>query len=178
MLLGLIERTRQPDVTLRSLTDRLGDRTFGMLLVLIAIFNVIPFVAVIAGPLIAVLGVQMAMGMTHAWLPKVILDRQLPPDGVQTALAMFEPHVRSMERFVRPRWQFSEAPVVDRINGLIIVILGIVIAFPIPFTNLGLALVVIVMGLGLMERDGLIQLSAALTGLTGMGVVAYLVFGR
>ena len=56
VLLTLIESTNQPSVTLRNLTERLGDRTFGMLLVLAAIFSVIPFVSLISGLLIAILG--------------------------------------------------------------------------------------------------------------------------
>jgi len=177
VLLALIERARQPDVTLRTLTDRLGDRTFGMLLILVAMFNLIPFISLFAGLLITVLGVQMALGMRRARLPKSILDRQLPPERVRQALAVFEPRVRAMERFVRPRWRFTEAPIVDRCNGLVIALLGLVVAIPFPFTNLGPALVVVIMGLGLMERDGLVQLGAAAVGLAGVALLLTLFLG-
>lgn len=147
-----------------------------MLLVLVAIFNIIPFVSLIAGFLITILGLQMAAGMARAWLPGSILYRPLPADRVRSALLAFAPKVRAIERYVRPRWQFTEAPIVDRLNGIVIALLGIVISIPIPFTNLGPAFVVILMGLGLMERDGLVQLSAACMGLLAMAVVYYLVF--
>jgi hypothetical protein len=176
VLLTLIEYTNQSEVTLRSLTERLGDRTSGMLLVLVAIFSVIPFVSLIVGPLITILGLQMAVGLTKMWLPRSILDWQLPPGGVRTALCIFEPKVRAIERYVRPRWQFTEAPIVDRINGIIIAVLGMIIALPIPLANLGPALVLVLLGLGLMERDGLVQISAAGMGIATLGVVYYLVF--
>ena len=176
VLLSLIHSSNQPNVTLRRLTERLGDRTFGMLLVLVAIFSVIPFVSLIAGLLVTILGLQMAVGLPSAWLPKSILDWQLPSDRVRTALLAFESKVLTIERYVRPRWLFTEAPIVDRINGLIITILGMVITLPIPFTNIGPALVVILLGLGLMERDGLVQLSAACMGLTAVGTVYYFIF--
>ncbi|GAA4087555.1 exopolysaccharide biosynthesis protein [Zhongshania borealis] len=176
VLLTLIEFTNHPKVTLRSLTERFGDRTFGMLLVLVAIFSVIPFVSLIVGPLITLLGLQMAVGLTKTWLPRSVLDWQLSPEGVRTALCVFEPRVRAIERYVRPRWQFTEAPIVDRINGLIIVVLGMIIALPIPLANLGPALVLVLLGLGIMERDGLVKISAACMGLATLSVVYYLVF--
>ena len=175
VLLTLIESTNQPSVTLRNLTERLGDRTFGMLLVLAAIFSVIPFVSLISGLLIAILGLQMAVGLTNTRLPKSIMDWPLSPSGVRSALTAFEPKVRAIERYLRPRWQFTEAPIIDRVNGIIITILGVVIALPIPLTNLAPALVAILLGLGLMERDGLVQLSAAIMGLFSLGAVYYLV---
>ncbi len=166
VLLAMADQAREGPITLRSMTDRLGDRTFGVMLVMISAFNVIPIISMVAGPLVSVLGIQMFLGMKRARLPAAILDRELPPERVEAALRAMEPRVRAIERYVRPRWHFTEAPVVDRLNGLIIAVLGLVIAIPLPFTNIGPALVVIVMGLGLLERDGLVQVIAA-----GFGVV-------
>ncbi len=166
VLLAMADQAREGPITLRSMTDRLGDRTFGVMLVMISAFNVIPIISMVAGPLVSVLGIQMFLGMNRARLPAAILDRELPPERVEAALRAMEPRVRVIERYVRPRWHFTEAPVVDRLNGLIIAVLGLVIAIPLPFTNIGPALVVIVMGLGLLERDGLVQVIAA-----GFGVV-------
>ena len=163
-------------VTLRSLMERLGDRTFGALLVLVAAFNIIPFVSLISGMLVAALGFQMFLGKKRAWLPVKVLDWPLPADRVRSALLLFEPRIRSIERWVRPRWHFTEAPVVDRMNGLAIAILGVIVALPIPFANLAPALAIIVMGLGLLERDGMIQLLSLLFALASMGFVYWLVF--
>jgi len=165
VLVSLISRSQQSEVTLRTLTDRLGDRTFGLLLIIVASLSIIPFVSIVTGLLISLLGMQMVMGVTRAWLPRTVLDRRLPKEGVQLALRTFEPRVRAFERYVRPRLQFTEAFIVDRVIGAMIVVLGIVIALPIPFANMIPALVVIVMGLGLTERDGLVQICAAILGI-------------
>ncbi len=174
VIAALAERIDTEQVSLRTLTDRLGDRTFGVLLILTAAFNVIPFVSTFTGMLTVLLGLQMLFGMTHAGLPGRILDWQLPGEGVKTALLAFEPRIRAIEKFIRPRWQFSEAPIVDRINGFVIALLGLLIALPIPFTNLGPALVIIIMGLGLLERDGLVQLLAMSVGI-GLMTAIYLI---
>lgn len=177
VLLALAERAREENVTLRTMTDRLGDRTFGVMLIVIAAFNVIPFISMLAGPLVSVLGIQMFLGLTRTRLPAAVLDWELPPERVEAALLAMEPRVRSIERYIRPRWHFTEAPVVDRLNGLIIVILGLVIAIPVPFTNIAPALVVIVMGLGLLERDGLVQILALASGLATVALV-YTIFSN
>lgn len=171
VFLLLVERTYEGKITLSNLTERFGDRTFGILLLLLAAFNVIPFVSLISGLLVSVLGFQMFFGMKRARLPKAILNWKLPPERVRKALLVFEPKIRSIEKFIRPRWQFAEAPVVDRINGLLIAILGLIIAFPIPFTNVGPALVIVIMSLGLLERDGLVQCVALVLGLVSIALV-------
>lgn len=85
VIVELIKQAQSPGITLRNLTDRLGDRTFGMLLMLIALFNVLPLVSIIGGILIATLGLQMILGRRKAWLPSVILDRELPNEKVQAS---------------------------------------------------------------------------------------------
>ena len=176
VFLSLAERTHEGNVTLGTLTDRLGDRTFGILLILIAAFTVIPFVSIFSGLLVSVLGLQMAIGITRVRLPKIILNWELPPDRIRTAILLFEPKIRVIEKFIRPRWQFAEAPAVARINGLVIVILGIIIALPIPLINLGPAIVIVVLGLGLLERDGLVQIVALAFGLLSMVLISSLLF--
>ncbi len=171
----LAERAAQGDVTLRTLTERLGDRTFGVLLVMFAAFNIIPLVSLISGLLVALLGLQMALGKRQARLPRRILDWPLPGDKVSAALFAFEKKIIVLERYIRPRWQFSEAPIVDRINGLLIASLGLIIALPLPFTNIGPAIVIVVMGLGLLERDGLVQVIAFSIGLLAVGLIAALI---
>ncbi|MCG6305470.1 exopolysaccharide biosynthesis protein, partial [Vibrio vulnificus] len=168
-----IKQAQSPGITLRNLTDRLGDRTFGMLLMLIALFNVLPLVSIIGGILIATLGLQMILGRRKAWLPSVILDRELPNDKVQAILRTFEPKVRKLEQYIYPRIQYMEAPVVDQVNGCIILLLGLLISLPFPFTNIAPAFVVMIMGLGLMERDGLLQIGSFLLGMLSIGGIGY-----
>jgi len=54
---------------------------------------------------------------------------------------------------------------------MVITLLGIVIALPIPFTNIGPALVIIIMALGLIERDGVVQILAIVFGFGLMSVI-------
>lgn len=176
VLLAIIERIGNTPVTLRMLTDRLGDRTFGIFLILIAVFNVIPLVSILSGLVVVILGVQMIIGKRQARLPAFIIDYSLPSNSVKRALLTLVPKVRRIEKYVRPRLIFTEAPVVDRINGVVITILGFIIILPIPFTNIIPAIVVIFMGIGLSERDGLVQILAACLGVISMALSYYFIF--
>jgi hypothetical protein len=175
VILSLIEGTYKGDVTLRSMIERLGERTFGVLLIVMAAFNVIPFVSILTGPIISIIGIQMIIGATKIKLPLFVLDWKLSAIKVRQSLLIMEPKIRKIEKFIRPRWTFTEAPIFDRLNGIIIAALGAVIAIPIPFTNFGLALIIIVMGLGLLERDGLVQLLAFLIGVVALIIVYLLI---
>ncbi|WP_199244038.1 exopolysaccharide biosynthesis protein [Bacterioplanes sanyensis] len=174
----LAEQHKDADVvTLRELTKHLGDRTFGMYLVLVAVFNVIPLVSMVAGLVSVAIGLQMALGVAKVWLPKSILDYPLKASSVRAALLLIERKIKTMERFIRPRWQFSEAPVVDRINGMVVVALGGVIVIPLPLANLGPALIILLMGLGLMERDGMLQVGAATIGAIAVVMILHFAIG-
>lgn len=175
VFLSLAEQCNEEKITLSALTQRLGDRTFGILLILFAAFNVIPFVSLFSGLFASLLGLQMMIGRKQAWLPLTVLNWQMPSSHVRNALLVFAPKIRSIEKYIRPRWQFTEAPIVDRINGLVIAILGFIIALPIPLTNIGPALAIVVMGVGLMERDGLVQVLAILFGLLALTLIYFLV---
>jgi hypothetical protein len=120
----------------------------------------------------------MSVGGRQVRLPKFILDRPLPAIRVKGALLSMLPTVQTIERYVRPRLIFTEAPVVDRFNGVVIAVLGLVISLPIPFTNIIPAIVVIFMGIGLSERDGLVQILAACLGFVSMGLSFYFIFNH
>lgn len=176
VILSLMERAEEGDLTLRNLIGRFGDRTFGILMVLLAVFTVIPFISFLSGALIVSLGLQMALGRKVAWLPRFVLDKVLPADKVIYALRLFEPKVRAIEDYVRPRWRFTEAPIIDRSIGVIIFVLGLIILLPLPFANLLPALVLMVLGVGLTERDGLLQFVTCMISLLLMLIMALMLF--
>lgn len=170
VIASLIQSIPNQDITLRALVDRLADRTFGLLLILISIFNILPFFSILGGLLIISIGIQMSVGRKTVWIPRFILDKTLPADKVRSVMRSFEPKVRYFEQYIRPRMLASEAPIVDRINGLVIASLGIIISLPIPLTNILPSLVVMIMGLALAERDGVLQIVSAILGISAMAL--------
>ncbi|WP_426416180.1 exopolysaccharide biosynthesis protein [Aestuariirhabdus sp. LZHN29] len=171
VLVDLANRCSGKTITLRELMNGLGDRTYGVALIILAAFNIIPFVSTFSGLIVALIGTQLLFGFSRLYLPDRMLDHQLPAERVRSSLTVFSRKVITLEKFIRPRWHFTEAPIVDRFNGMMIMMLGVVIALPIPFANFGPAFVLIIMALGLLERDGVVQVLAAAFGFFIMGVI-------
>lgn len=171
VLISLAKMCRNESITLRVLTEKLGDRTYGILLIVLSATNVIPFVSIISGVLVFIIGVQMVLGFPQVHLPSFIMDWRLPNLKVKNALLLFARKVRSLEGYIHPRWQFTEAPLIDRCNGIIIAILGAIITLPIPFTNIAPGIVVTIMSLGLLERDGMVQVFALVSGVCIIWVI-------
>lgn len=161
-------------VTLRSVMDGLGGSLFGMLLFIATLpaFLPIPGVAgALSGPLVSVIGLQLLVCMRRPWLPRMVADRG-PRRGT---LARFEhrvgPWLKRLERLVRPRLpRMIDHPVATMVTGLLLVLLGILLALPIPFTNYVFGLLLLAYALALVERDGALMLLAWAAGLAAITV--------
>ena len=159
-------------VTLRSVMEGLGGSMFGMLLFIATLpaFLPIPGVAgALSGPLVSVIGLQLLAGMRRPWLPRMVGERG-PRRGT---LARFEqrvsPWLRRLERLVRPRLPgFIDHPAATMVTGLLLVVLGLLLALPIPFTNYLFGLLLLAYALALVERDGVLMVIAWIAGLAAI----------
>ncbi len=160
-----------------EIVEKLGDRAHGLLLILLAALNLIPMAAVLAGPAIALVGLQMLAGRRQPWLPRRLLALELSAPQLDRLLLRLLPWIIRAERYLRPRWQLSEVPLVDRLLGGLICLLGLVAAIPAPFTNVPPSIPVMVIGLGLAERDGLVQLLGGVVGVLILTLLGQLLSG-
>jgi hypothetical protein len=157
------------------LLDGLGRRAFGMLLFVAALpaFIPIPVGGALSGPLIMLVAAQLLVGMGHPWLPGFIARR----GPKRQALARFErrvdPWLRRLERVVRPRLTaVLDHPLASAFTGLLLLLLGLLLALPIPLTNYLLGGLILLYSLALLERDGALMLVA-----WGLGIVALVTTG-
>jgi len=163
-------------VNLRGMLIQFGDRSFGLMLIVVAAFSIIPFVSIVTGLIASIIGVQLILGMKKIVLPNFILDWNLSTQKVNKAIKLFAPKVEYLEKYIKPRWHFTEAPIVDRINGIVIVILGVISAIPLPLTNVAPAILIMIMGLGLIERDGIVQVVTFVGSLVALTMFSIFVF--
>ena len=110
-------------------------------------------------------GARMMLGR-EPWLPRSILHRRLSTARSHQLLTGAIKLARMLESFVRPRLDFLHAgPIMPRVTGLGIVIasLGLMLPLPIPFSNSIPAWAVVLLAIGMMEKDGLCVLLGYLT---------------
>ena len=161
---------------LRDLLTGLGKRVFGMMLFVATLPAFIPVPGVggaIGGPLVVLVGVQLLLGLRKPWLPDFLAERGPHRRAVQRFEHVLEPWFRRLERVSRPRMSgLLDHRAATLFTGLLLVLLGILLALPIPFTNYVFGLLLLAFALALLERDGALMLGAWIAG-----VIAIAVFG-
>jgi hypothetical protein len=182
---ALLDGDHAQPLHLGELLAGLGRRAFGMLLFVAALpaFIPIPVGGALSGPLVVLIAAQLLVGLRRPWLPG-FLARRGPR---RQALARFEraldPWLQRLERLVRPRLSgVLDHPLARIGTGLLLLLLGVLLALPIPLTNYLFGGIVLLFALALLERDGALMLAAwavgalalATTGVLSGGLLAAL----
>lgn len=165
-------------VTVGELADRVQRRGFGLLMIILALPTLIPIlppgVAVIVGILYMLLGAQMLWGLSHPWLPARVRRYRLTGQRLRALRVRGVPLLRRLERLSRPRPLPLDERIILRGIAVIMVVLGLVLVLPIPFLNTLPAMCVLVLGVGLLNRDA-VFVAAGVALATG--VIVIIVFG-
>lgn len=146
-------------IALGEFLDPLGERAYGFLLLALALPNFIPVptgIGGVMGVLVALVGVQMLCGFEQPWLPKTLRKRSLARTSVEHFLQRVTPFLRSLERLCRPRWESLARRPGHRVSGFLLVLTGVGLALPVPFTNYPYGLLLILFAVALIERDGIV----------------------
>ena len=169
-----------PDDTL-ALSDvlqDLGRSTFGVLLFMACLpaFLPIPGLAgALSGPLVMLTSVQLLFLMRRPWLPGFIARRGPQRRTVIRFERATDRALKWLERVVRPRLGVVvEHPAAVVFTGLQLVLLGLLLSLPIPFTNFVFGAMLLLFALALLERDGWLMLVAWATGIIGISVFGVL----
>lgn len=176
LLAALAVGPPEETLSLREILEGLGRSLFGMLLfiAILPAFLPVPGVAGgLSGPLVMLVGAQLLAGMRRPWLPSFISRR----GPTRATVARFEhrigPWLRRLERLVQPRLTaLLDHRVATMFTGLLLVLLGLLLMLPIPFTNYLFGILLMLYAMALLERDGMLMLIAWATG-----IVAIVTFG-
>ena len=164
------------DVTVGEFVARLGDRSYGILFLALALANFVPAVPGFSGVLGCILMLvagQLLIGRRFPWIPKVVRSRRVPKQRLAQGLEAAAKVLRRLERICRPRLTVFTTILAERALGFVILYLGAVIALPIPFIgNIPPAIAILTLSLGLLERDGLVILLGVALSVMAMIVTA------
>lgn len=164
-------------VSLRDILQLLGKRSFGFALLLFALPNSLPVIGIpgvstITGLPLLFIALQMAFGFERVYLPGWLAERSLPRENFQNLIAKAEPWLLKFERITRSRLNFWVQPKLEPLLGLFCASLAFLLILPIPLGNLLPALGVLLIALGLIERDGVFVIAGLM-----VGVVSWIVLG-
>jgi hypothetical protein len=168
-------------LTVAEIIGVLRDRAFALLVVLLGLPNCLPMpppIPLVCGLLLALVAVQIIFGRATPWLPRALLGRSIARADLERAVARAIPILRRLERFSRPRMPIFESGVAFRAMGVLILLLSIGIVFALPpfLGQIPLGVAVCLVGLGLVERDGLVVLGGLALGSIGLTLNASIVY--
>jgi hypothetical protein len=160
--------------TLGWLMGRLRTRSYGIIMLLLALAAIAPGVSIVAGLLLMIPAFQMIAGKPAPIFPRRIAIYPLPTRHFATLVQSAVPVLKYVERIVHPRWP-TPFDATRRLVGAVVALLSAtLVVSPIPLSNVAPALVIILISLAYLEQDGLLLLAAFLAALIVL-LVAFMV---
>jgi hypothetical protein len=169
-LLSLVREFPGERMRLQDLIDGLGERSFGFLLLLFGVACAIAppgFATIFSIPLMF-FGLQMLAGFATPWLPASIAKRSFAKTDMEATLRRAVPAMRWVERICKPRFEFLIGNIGERLLGLLVFILAVVIALPGPGTNFPPGVAIAFMSIAIIERDGLLVFAGVLASFAAL----------
>lgn len=168
-------------LTLGGILDEFRARAFGLFVLLAVLPAFVPLpvgAGAISGPLVSLAGLQMLLRMDHPWVPGFLSRRPLSREGIARFRDRVSGVLRRLEKLSRPRNEgLVDHPAAHAFTGLLLVLLGALLALPIPATNYPFGFILLVFAFALIERDGRLVLAAWALGIAEL-VVAVLLSGE
>jgi hypothetical protein len=171
VLLELVRAFPRERISVQDLIDGLGDRSWGFALLLFGLLSaiaIIPGLATLTAVPLFFFGLQMLIGYRTPWLPRFIAKRDLGRADLETAIVAGKPIMQQIERICRPRLTFLIGRPSERVLGLLVFVLAVIIALPGPFTNFPPGMAIVFMSIAIIERDGLMLLAGLITSVIAL----------
>lgn len=163
-LTSAIDRIDGDTVSLRDLMTAIGEQGLLLLCALATLPFLIPVsipgVSTVFGAAIILLAVAVTTNRLP-WLPQRILDRKLDAERLRPALRKGVNIVTRIDKWVRPRALALTSGHMTRFNGLVLIFAGALLMAPfglIPFSNTAPAVGILLLTIGMIQRDGVFVL--------------------
>jgi len=165
-------------ISVHDMVETMRARAFGALLLIFAFPNILPTPPGTAGILglpLLFLSAQMMLGL-DPWLPGFIARRSMARSTFQALVGRITPWLLRAERLLRARGEVLAHPRAQRLLGALCLVVSVALVLPVPFANLVPSVALCIIGLGVLERDGLWIVLGVLAALGSLVYVAGLAY--
>jgi hypothetical protein len=175
VLQGLLDDAPADQFKLAWLLGHLHRRSFGFIMLLLALVAMLPGISYVAGLLLAVPALEMIAGRVAPVFPRRIATRPLPTRHLARVVRRAIPVLRYLERAIHPRWH-TPLEVTKRVVGVVVLMLTVLLLLaPVPMIQVVPALVIVLISLAYLEEDGILLsiallIAVALLAITGVAV--------
>ena len=175
VLSGLLAGLPEGEVTLGWLVGRLGERSFGIILLLLGLLGLLPGVSVPIAVLVVVPALQMLLARPALRFPRRLAARKVQGHRLARVLRHAVPMLRWLERFVGPRWPLPSAAA-RRVVGGVVLLLAASLLAPVPLSNVPPALLIVLLAFAWTEQDGALLSAALLAALLLLAVAGVIIW--
>jgi hypothetical protein len=172
----LLDQAENEAVTVGWLIEQLGTRSFGLTLFIMAVIALVPGASTVIGVLIAWPAIQMMLGHHTPVLPGFFARRKISVARLARAIRFLVPRLRWLERLFRPRWPM-QLWATERMTGVLVLLLGVTLISPFPFSHVIPAGVIMLLALAYLEEDGAALLVSLLAALSSLAITAAALWG-
>lgn len=175
VVLGELLHEAPPDLSVGAIMDRLEERSFGLVVLLLALIALVPGLSSVIGVLLTAPAVQMMLNRRRPVLPRFIADRRAPTRRLAALIGRLLPSLRFIETLIRPRWP-TPFRATKRVVGAIVLLLSLTLVAPIPLSHIIPAGAIMLVALAYLEEDGVmlaISLVIALVSLAITGATVW-----
>ena len=160
VLRGLAEAPGER-LSINDIVQVFGERAFGALMLFVGLLNLLPLPpggTTVTGAPLLFLSFQLAVGRETLWLPRWMCRTSVSRAHYREGLEKALPWLERAERLTRPRLAWVTGDVGERLIGLACFLLSCVLVLPIFLGNIAPAIAIVLLSLGLIQRDGLMVL--------------------
>ena len=164
-LQGILNKYEQSP-SIGELMDAIGDKGFGLLLIILALPSALPVPAVgystPFGICMVIIAVQIFIGRKQVWLPERLKKIRIPLKMVKGITSFALHFLKRTEKLIKPRQRWIHSRLGHSILSITIFAMALFMILPIPGTNTLPAMAIFVIGISIAEEDGLIAITAML----------------
>ena len=163
-------------LTLREIRDRMDERAYGLLILLLSIPCLVPGlygVPQVVGVIIILVAAQLLVGREEPWLPAWMLNLRAKGSWLKTMADFAESRLGWVDRLSRPRLSRFATGAGEKLAAVFMILATLTIVLPMTNTIPSVALALL--SVGLIQRDGLFVIGGAAIAtawLTLLGVLA------
>jgi len=170
LLAETLQTLEGTQVSIGTLLAQFQRRSYGGVMLILALLAMIPGISVFAGIAMIVPAFQLFIGLPAPVFPNFIQQRKISIAGLQKWGMKISGWVERLENLVVPRWPMLSNKLAQKLIGLIVLLLALVVAIPFPLSNFLPAIATICFALGLLERDGLMIMLAIIVSIAAFAI--------
>ncbi|MBX2881223.1 MAG: exopolysaccharide biosynthesis protein [Granulosicoccus sp.] len=173
-----LREQKSSSCSLDALFQLLEQRSYGGIIIVLALIGLLPGISVAAGIAIIVIAVQMLLEFHAPRLPNFVTRREINREKLMKTLTLPVRWLSYAEKFIKPRWPFMSNRLARKFCAVVMILLAIFMITPLPLSNMLPAIALLFIALGLLENDGAMLLIgfatsviALVIGMTMIGVL-------